>query len=413
MKIAVLAGGVFPSLSKTFIIDQITKLIDRGHKVDIYAAEPDSQNIVHPDVEKYQLKKHIYYHKVPKKSLVRLRKLTGIWLANFAKNPAVMLRTLNVFKYGKKALSLRLLYLAVPYLGKQPYDIIHCHFGYNGLKGQALRDLGVLRGKLIVTFHGVSMSKDLQEQGVQIYNRLFEKGDLFLPISEHWQHKLIKLGCDESKIIVHRMGIDCHNFAFMSRQPAADGVTRLVSISRLVEKKGIEYGIRAVAKLAKTKPNLEYNIVGDGLLKPKLQELIQELNVGNLVKLLGWKQKTEVIDILNNSHILLAPSITAKNGDREGIPVALMEAMAMGLPVISSLHSGIPELVTDGISGFLIPERDVEGIAAKLNFLIEHPEMWSQMGKAGRAIVEANYDINKLNHRLLEIYQELCRDEQC
>ena len=413
MKIAVLAGGVFPSLSKTFIIDQITKLIDRGHKVDIYAAEPDSQNIVHPDVEKYQLKKHIYYHKVPKKSLVRLRKLTGIWLANFAKNPAVMLRTLNVFKYGKKALSLRLLYLAVPYLGKQPYDIIHCHFGYNGLKGQALRDLGVLRGKLIVTFHGVSMSKDLQEQGVQIYNRLFEKGDLFLPISEHWQHKLIKLGCDESKIIVHRMGIDCHNFAFMSRQPAADGVTRLVSISRLVEKKGLEYGIRAVAKLAKTKPNLEYNIVGDGLLKPKLQELIQELNVGNLVKLLGWKQKTEVIDILNNSHILLAPSITAKNGDREGIPVALMEAMAMGLPVISSLHSGIPELVTDGISGFLIPERDVEGIAAKLNFLIEHPEMWSQMGKAGRAIVEANYDINKLNHRLLEIYQELCRDEQC
>ena len=144
-----------------------------------------------------------------------------------------------------------------------------------------------------------------------------------------------------------------------------------------------------------------------------MQELIQELNVGNLVKLLGWKQKTEVIDILNNSHILLAPSITAKNGDREGIPVALMEAMAMGLPVISSLHSGIPELVTDGISGFLIPERDVEGIAAKLNFLIEHPEMWSQMGKAGRAIVEANYDINKLNHRLLEIYQELCRDEQC
>ncbi|HEY9767604.1 MAG TPA: glycosyltransferase [Coleofasciculaceae cyanobacterium] len=411
MKIAILAGGVFPTLSKTFIIDQITELIDRGHEVNIYATEPDSQNTVHPNVEKYQLKKHIYYHKVPENSLVRLRKLTGIWLANFSKNPAVMLRTLNIFKYGKKALSLRLLYLAIPYLDKQPYDVVHCHFGYNGLKGQALRDLGVLRGKLIVTFHGVSMSKDLQEKGVQIYNRLFEKGDLFLPISEHWQHKLIKLGCDESKIIVHRMGIDCHNFAFMPRQPSADGVTRLVSISRLVEKKGIEYGIRAVAKLAKIKPDLEYNIVGDGLLKPKLQELIQELNVGNLVKLLGWKQKTEVIDILNNSHVLLAPSITAKNGDREGIPVALMEAMAMGLPVISSLHSGIPELVADGISGFLIPERDVEGIAAKLNYLIEHPEMWPRMGKAGREIVEANYDIDKLNHRLLEIYQELCRDE--
>lgn len=154
MKIALLAGGVFPSLSKTFIINQITELIDRGHEVDIYAAEPDTQNIVHPDVEKYNLWNRIYYDRVPQNSLVRLLKTPGILLANFYREPTVILRSFNIFKYGKQALSLRLFYQAIPYLGKQPYDIIHCHFGYNGLKGQALRELGVLQGKLIVTFHG-------------------------------------------------------------------------------------------------------------------------------------------------------------------------------------------------------------------------------------------------------------------
>jgi colanic acid/amylovoran biosynthesis glycosyltransferase len=407
MKIALLAGGVFPSLSKTFIINQITELIDRGHEVDIYAGEPDTQNIVHPDVDKYNLWNRIYYDRLPQNSLVRLLKTPGTLLANFYRNSTVILRSFNILKYGKQALSLRLFYQAIPYLSKQPYDIIHCHFGYNGLKGLALRELGVLQGKLIVTFHGVSMSKDIQEQGIQIYNKLFAKGDLFLPVSEHWKHQLIKLGCNEAKIIVHHMGIDLHNFAFIPRQQSPDGFTRLVSICRLVEKKGIEYAIRAVAKLARTKPNLEYKIIGDGLLKPKLQKLIDELNLSETVELLGWKQKTEVINILNNSDILLAPSITAPDGDREGIPVALMEAMAMGLPVISSLHSGIPELVKDGVSGFLVPERDVDGIAEKLNYLLEHPKIWSEMGRAGREIVQENYDIEQLNHRLLAIYQEL------
>ncbi|MGV2831203.1 glycosyltransferase [Myxosarcina sp. GI1(2024)] len=211
----------------------------------------------------------------------------------------------------------------------------------------------------------------------------------------------------KKKIIVHHMGINCDDFAFIPREPTADSSTKLVSVCRLVEKKGIEYAIRAVAKLARSRRNIEYNIVGDGELKPKLQELITELNIGDRIKLLGWKQKTEVIDLLNNSDLLLAPSVTARNGDREGIPVALMEAMAMGLPVISTLHSGIPELVEHGVSGFLVPERDSDAIAEKLEYFLEHPEVWTEMGKAGREIVTQNYNIDKLNNRLVEIYQDL------
>ena len=203
------------------------------------------------------------------------------------------------------------------------------------------------------------------------------------------------------------MGIDCQKFTFTPRQPHPDGQIRLVTIARLVEKKGIEYSIRAVAKLSQIDPNLKYNIVGDGELRESLECLIQELDVGDTIKLLGWKDSKEIIKILNSAHIFLAPSVTSHNGELEGIPVVLMEAMAMGLPVVSTQHSGIPELVEDGVSGFLVPERDSEALAEKINYLIQHPDIWVQMGKEGRLQVEKFHNIDRLNERLIEIYQKL------
>lgn len=157
----------------------------------------------------------------------------------------------------------------------------------------------------------------------------------------------------------------------------------------------------------KTYQNIEYNIVGNGPLMENLQQLIETLNVSNSVKLVGWRQQLEIIDLLKSANILLAPSITSKSGDQEGIPVTLMEAMATGLPIVSTQHSGIPELVENGVSGFLVPERDVDALIEKLGYLIEHPNIWSAMGKAGRAYVEKHYDINKLNAQLIEVYRHL------
>ena len=141
----------------------------------------------------------------------------------------------------------------------------------------------------------------------------------------------------------------------------------------------------------------------------ELQQQIEELNASNTIKLLGWKQRNEVVEELDRSHILLAPSILGKNGTQEGIPSVLKEAMAMGLPVVSTQLSGIPELIQDGVSGFIIPQRDVDALIDKLGYLIEHPEVWPEMGHAGRAFIEKNYDVHKLNDRLVEIYQELLR----
>ena len=144
--------------------------------------------------------------------------------------------------------------------------------------------------------------------------------------------------------------------------------------------------------------------MGDGSLKEGLQQLILQLGVDNIVTLVGWKNQQEVIEIIKNSDIMLAPSVTSRNGDREGIPVVLMETMAMGLPIISTVHSGIPELIENGVSGFLVPERDVDALAEKLNYLVENPDIWRNMGAAGRGFVEEYYNIDKLNDKLVEIY---------
>lgn len=403
----------FPVLSETFILNQITGLIDRGHQVDIYALNGRSGQSgdtvkMHPVVEQYHLLEHTYYApRMPANPVVRLLKSPGLLFANWLRDPGVILRSLHVGAHGMASASLRLFHIAIPFLGRRRYDIIHCQFGTIGLEGMLLRRIGALEGKLITSFRGYDISRALQASGDAVYNGLFEAGDFFLPNCAYFKRRLLDLGCATHRVAVHGSGIECRRFPFRLRQLRSDGRIRVVTTGRLVEKKGIEYSIRAVAKLAKGNPHLEYCIIGDGPLREDLQRLILELGVQGQVQLLGQKAHQDVVHILDESDLFIAPSVTAQDGDQDGSLNVLKEAMAMGLPVVSTWHGGIPELVEDGISGFLVPERDTEALAIKLGYLIAHPQMWSQMGQAGRVFVNTRYDLNMLNDKLAEIYQSV------
>ena len=406
MRIAFIVS-TFPALSQTFILNQITGLIDRGHTVDIYAVQSDNNPRMHPDVIKYNLLQHTYYfRKLPAGGLQRKVKITGLILKYFYKKPRCLLKTRLLSGRGKGSI-LKILCTGFPFLDKKPYDIIHCHFGPNGILGATLKEIGVFEGKLVTVFHGYDISSYLRKHGHAVYNSLFMKGDMFLPISERWKNRLIELGCSEQKIVVHRMGIDTGKFCYLPRKPGKDGKVRLLTVARLIEKKGVQYAVQAVANVLNRYSNIEYNIVGDGPAKNTLEGLIEELNVGNNVKLLGWRHQEEIIELMKHTDVFIAPSVVGGDGDEEGIPVVLMEALAQGMPVLSTQHSGIPELVQDGESGFLVPERNVEALADKLEFLIKHPEIWSEMGRKGRKHVERYFDIDKLNNRLVELYQLL------
>ena len=412
MKIAFLVWR-FPVLSEPFILNQITGLIDRGHEVDIYACSVDrdgsvNNSQVHPIVKQYHLLERTYYApRRPKNQWLRLLKAYGLLWRNFAENPFKCLQLFNSSEYGNQAKSLKLFYRAIPFLSKGKYDIIHCQFGTLGPVALMLRQAGIIQGKIVTTFRGIDISRHVREQGIHVYDRLFAEGDFFLANCEFFQNRALALGCSPQKILVHGSGIDCHKFTYKPRFFPEDGRVKIATIGRLVEKKGIEYAIRAIAKIAKIHPNIEFNIMGDGPLKEHFQQLITELKLTNIVKLLGWKEQPEIIEILNNSHIFIAPSVTASDGNQDAPVNTLKEAMAMGLPVISTFHGGIPELVEDGVSGFLVPERDSDVIADKLNYLISHPQVWQSMGTAGRIRVEEKYDMNKLNDELVAIYEKL------
>ncbi|MCD6465753.1 glycosyltransferase [Candidatus Bathyarchaeota archaeon] len=410
MRIAFIVG-TFPKLSETFVLNQITGLLDRGHKVEIFANRPGDDPVVHPDVKKYNLLVRTHYQKIPANKFLRVIKAIWLIIINFHKNPRVILRALNVFKYGRYALSLRLLYATCQFLDKGPYDIIHCHFGPNGILGVLLREVGAIKGKIITTFHGFDVNSYVKQRGKDVYRDLFQKVDLCTVNTDFTGRKVKSLGCDEKKIVKIPAGVDLSKFPFKERKIEPGGIIKILTVARLVEKKGIEYSIKAVAKVLKNHPNIQYQIVGDGPLRMKLQKLIKQLGVQDKIKLLGSKEQEEVWRLYEKAHIFILSSVTAKDGDMEGQGLVLQEAQASGLPVISTLHNGIPEGVLDGKSGFLVPERDVDALAEKLEYLIEHPAIWPKMGYEGRKYVEEHYDINKLNDKLVEIYRKLIERE--
>jgi colanic acid/amylovoran biosynthesis glycosyltransferase len=408
MRIAFLLGR-FPCLSETFILNQITGLLDRGHDVHLYARKPDDSGKVHPDVEAYRLLDRTTYRAMPTNAVLRAAKGLAV-AAGGLNHPKSLARALNPFRHSRDAASLKLLYwLAAFRRARQPYDILHAHFGPNGLLALALRQIGAIAPstKIIATFYGYDVHRYPRNHGQDVYRPLFDQADALLTLSETMSRDLAALGCPPSKLTVHHIGTDTRKFAFTPRLPPSDGVCRLVSVARLVEKKGLDFALKAVSAASAAGVSVRYDIVGDGDRRPQLQSLIESLGLAEKVHLLGWKTQSEVADILSQAHILLAPSVTASSGDQEGTPVALMEAMAMGLPVISTYHSGIPEMIRDGKTGYLVLERDADALAGRIIDLARHPELWEPLSRAARQTAEREFDTNRLNDRLVEIYTRL------
>jgi colanic acid/amylovoran biosynthesis glycosyltransferase len=408
MKIAFLVNQ-FPSVSETFVLNQIMGLIDLGHDVSIFADKSVKNVHVHRNYEKYGLSHKTCYYGIPKNKFVRAFKAVLLIIKYAPANYGVIFRSLNVFRYGKPSLSLSLLFKSSAFLKQGPFDIIHCQFGALGPTGIALNQICSSKCKIVTSIRGYDVTVFLNKHP-GIYQELFREGDLFLPVCDFLKERLIQEGCDGRKIVVHHSGIDCSKFDYIQRQRVPGEPIKVLTIARLIEKKGVAFAIDAVSRLLSKGEKVEYSIVGDGALREDLQQLIKSLGIERQVRLLGWKTHEEVKILLEQSHVLVAPSLTSKSGDQEGIPNAIKEAMASGLPVVSTFHSGIPELVADGVSGLLVPERDAAALADSLAYLISHPEVCNRMGKAGRMHVEQEFDTNSLNQKLEELYMGLMQN---
>jgi colanic acid/amylovoran biosynthesis glycosyltransferase len=286
--------------------------------------------------------------------------------------------------------------------------LIHSHFAVD-----AVDTLGIQRifdVPLVVTLHGFDVSASDRDfarnrSGRRFLKRrpqLWQIASRFVCVSEAIRQIALRAGYPEEKLVVRYIGIDCEKF---SPAPAAEREPDLILfVARLVEKKGCEYLIRAAAHLRERGRNARLVIIGDGPLRGKLEALSTTLNVP--ADFLGVQGPDVVREWMQRAWVLCNPSVTAANGDTEGLGMVFAEAQATGLPVVSTLHGGIPEVVRDGETGLLARERSVEDLAAHLERMFMDRAFWDKCSERAKLWIRDQFDIRRCTAGLELTYDE-------
>jgi len=235
---------------------------------------------------------------------------------------------------------------------------------------------------------------------------LLKHGALFLTTSNHMREYLIsKLKCPPEKVKTYYGGIDVDKFSYSTRTKSPAEPIKILMCGRLVEKKGFTFGIQAFARCFKAFRNARLEIIGDGPDEKPLKDLVRKMRLDSIVKILGRKSHQEVSSAMKKADIFMMPYTRAKNGDSEGLPNVLKEAMATGLAVVSTRHAGVPEIVKEGKTGYLADERDVAGLSMGLEKLIENPDLRLEFGQNARKLIKEAFDMQKQTAKLEKIYR--------
>lgn len=283
--------------------------------------------------------------------------------------------------------------------------LIHAHFGNNGIASMPLKT--TFNVPLITSFYGYDAGR-LADKFKPFYAKLISKGDLFLALSEDMKSDLMRTGFPEEKIQVLHLGVDIDGFrnnATMKRNK----LTFLV-VARFEEAKGIQDTVKAFSGVRKKYKDTELRIVGGGRYLNKLLELVNDLKVEGPVKILDNLSAPDprrmVLEEMRCCDVFLLTSFTTRSGHKEGTPIVLMEAQACSKPCISTCHAGIPEVVIDGHTGFLVKERDIESIEEHMVRFIEDEDLRKKFGENARRHIEKEFNQKVQIGKLAKIYEE-------
>ena len=284
-------------------------------------------------------------------------------------------------------------------------DLMHVYFGNTGV--HLLPLIERWDRPCVVSFHGMDVQRRENERGYEAnLRKLLRLVPLVLVRSRSIAERLIELDCDPKKIRLSRTGIPLGEFPYMVRKAPADGAWTLVQACRLVRKKGLSTALRAFAKFIKTYPQSRFVIAGEGPLRQELEGLVVQLDLRGAVIFAGFINQSELRNLFEMAHVFVHPSELPPDSNQEGVPNSMLEAMASGLPVVATLHGGIPEAVTDGLNGFLVPERNHEMLANSLCQLVENQARWTEMGAAASRMVAAEFAQSRQVEALESAYFE-------
>jgi colanic acid/amylovoran biosynthesis glycosyltransferase len=391
--------STFPKISETFILNQLAGLLDEGHEIQVIARKQPDVAPDHEIIEEYALDERVSYVNPPSTYPEGLR-LLGSAAPELLRRGFGVRSLLATFNYGKQT-PVQLENRRKLYRHADGTDVFHAHFGTVGNDFLAAQRL--FKQSLIVSFYGFDISR-IPRSNPAAYDDLFREAEAITCLSEDMRDDLTDIDCPSEKIHEVPLSIDTDRFQYTERTIDSEESVQILSVARFTEKKGLQYAIEAISKLD-TDRELQYVVAGDGDRREMLEEQIAELNVEGQVELLGWQSQEEVSQLMSESHLFLLPSVTASDGNKEGTPTVLLEAQATGLPVVSTTHAGIPEIVADGDAGLLVPERDADALADALSELIQTPDRWPEMGRAGREYVATTHSIPAVIERLIEVYE--------
>lgn len=290
------------------------------------------------------------------------------------------------------------------YVQKNDVSLIHAHHGQLGLLLLPFKEETNL--PLVTSFRGRDATLANQPIGyLDGMKKLFEQGERFLPVCQYLAHQINLWGCPADKIRVLYGGVDLDLFPY--KPQVSQGSQNILSIGRLVEKKGHHILMQAFKKIKAKFPKATLTIIGGGELEGYIQSLAAQLNLGTSFRLLNRVPKSQIPELMGQADIFCAPSLTASNGDVEGIPNTIKEAMASGIPVVSTNHAGIPEIITHNQDGILVRENDVDHLAQALEFMLLDQSKRESYALSARQRVEQNFDQNKQLLLQANYYDEL------
>ncbi len=388
----------FPVLSETFVLNEILALEARGVEVHIFALAPSRDPRFHEGVGR--LKATI--HHVP--GLSEIRTLLRQAKRQAGRSPKRFRRQLlSVLATRRPKLIWRFLQAAYVADRARRAGIghLHAHFANHPttVAQQASKLLGI---PFSFTAHAYDIYRDADPRAIA---RKLADARFTVTVSEYNVGFLRSLANGRpTQIELIRNGIDMARFTPQPRPP--EGPFTILAVSRLVEKKGLPVLIEACRNLRDRGLDFRCEIVGKGAQKGLLEQLIREWELGDRVRLVGALAQQEIVERYHRAHLVALPCIVGKDGNRDGLPVSIAEALACGVPVVSTPVTGIPEVVHDGVNGLLVPEGDAVALTDAIERLMRNPELLARLRAGARPSVVEAFDQERTIAHLHQLFQE-------
>jgi len=408
MRIAYIVSR-FPHLSETFILREMIALEKFGWSIELFPLIYQKQEVVHEQAISWLERAH----RVPwlsgeilltnlKEFIQRPLLYLSIWkrvLSENIRSPKFLVRAIALFP---KAVQF------AKVMRDENINHIHAHYAtHPALVAWIIRQLTGISYSVTVHAHDIFVERSMLSTKLRSSNQIVAISEYNKTYLEYILGSWVN---DRTQVI--RCGVDSRIYSTHDHQPKRDGIFEILSVGSLQPYKGFRYLIQACALLRRQGIQFRCRIVGGGYLYSELSNLIRVNNLNGLVKLLGFKNQDEVAHILSEADCYIQPSVITSSGKMEGIPVALMEAMASGVPVVASSLSGIPELVKEGETGWLVPPKDAKKLADAIVHIYDDPTEAQIRSQKARRLVFREFELNSNVHKLSQLFHQLVTSPQ-